>query len=175
MSASTWRGQLDADGLFFPQLELDLHPVLQERAGIAEQVGGKIDLLVRVLVHEHQHVAVLVEELVVLRVEPHLLDRVGAAEADIGLAAVLQVLHLDLHVGTALARLGVLDLGDLPDAAFIFENIAGTNVHAADFHGRPALGENADVRLRAPYKLASRGQGGAFVHDGASRPPGRRR
>ena len=112
---------------------------------------GKVDLLVSVLVHEHQHVAVLVEELEILGVEPHLLDRVGAAEADVGLAAVLQVLHLDLHVGPALARLGMLDLGDLPDAAFVFENIAGTDVHAADLHG-PCLrlGKIATWDCRAP-------------------------
>jgi hypothetical protein len=28
----------------------------------------------------------------------------------------------------------MLDLGDLPDAAFVFEDVAGTDVHAADLH-----------------------------------------
>src|SRR3712207_7966212 len=37
------------------------------------------------------------------------LDRFGGAEADVGLAAVDEVLHFDLHVGAALAGLSVLD------------------------------------------------------------------
>jgi hypothetical protein len=40
-----------------------------------------------------------------------------------------------MHERPALARLGVLDLGDLPDTLFVFENVAGTDVHAADLHG----------------------------------------
>ncbi len=78
--------------------------------------------------------AVCVEELEILGVEPHALDRVGAAEADVGLAPVDQVLHLDLHESPALARLGVLDLGDLPDAALVFEDVAGANIDATDLH-----------------------------------------
>src|SRR3546814_17108878 len=63
-----------------------------------------------------------------------LFDRVGAAKTVVELAPVDQVLGLDLHIGAALARLGVLNLGDLPDAAFIFDNIAGTDFNAGDFH-----------------------------------------
>jgi len=29
----------------------------------------------------------------------------------------------------------VLDLANFPDAAFMFQNIAGTDIDAADFHG----------------------------------------
>ena len=76
----------------------------------------------------------MVEELEVLGVEPDALDGLGGAEADVGLAAVDEVLHLDLHVGAALARLGVLDLHGAPDAALIFDDVAGTDVHAADLH-----------------------------------------
>src|SRR4029077_14515707 len=60
----------------------------------------------------------------------------GRTEADVGLAAVDEVLHLDLHVGAALARLRVLDLHGTPNAAFIFDDVAGTDVHAADLHDR---------------------------------------
>src|SRR3546814_4552876 len=82
--------------------------------------------------HEHQLGALDIEELEILGVETDLLDRVGAAEAHVVLAAVDQVLHLDLHEGTALAGLGVLRLRNLPDAFFVFENVAGANVDAAD-------------------------------------------
>ena len=67
------------------------------------------------------------QELEVLGVEPDTLDRLGRAEADIVLAAVDEVFHLDLHIGAALARLGVLDLHRTPDAAFIFDDVAGTS------------------------------------------------
>jgi hypothetical protein len=50
------------------------------------------------------------------------------------LAPVDEVLELDLHIGPALARLRVLDLYRAPDAAFIFDDVAGTDVHAADLH-----------------------------------------
>src|SRR3546814_7476302 len=63
-----------------------------------------------------------------------LFDRVGAAKTVVELAPVDQVLGLDLHIGAALARLGVLNLCDLPDAAFIFDNIAGTDFNAGDLH-----------------------------------------
>src|SRR5581483_2003372 len=80
------------------------------------------------------HVAVGEQELEILGIEADALDRLGRAEADVVLAAVDEVLHLDLHVGAALAGLGVLDLHGAPDAAFIFDDVAGTDVHAADLH-----------------------------------------
>src|SRR4029450_8816810 len=76
----------------------------------------------------------MVEELEVLGVEANALDRLRRAEADIVLAAVDEVLQLDRHIGAALARLGVLDLHGAPDTAFIFDDVAGTNVDAADLH-----------------------------------------
>jgi hypothetical protein len=51
--------------------------------------------------------------------------RVGAAETHIGLASVDQVLHFDLHEGAALAGLGMLGLGDFPDALFIPRMLPG--------------------------------------------------
>jgi hypothetical protein len=47
----------------------------------------------------------------------------------------MRFLHLDLHVGAALAGLRVLDLHRTPDAALIFDDVAGTDVDAADLHG----------------------------------------
>jgi hypothetical protein len=46
----------------------------------------------------------------------------------------LLVLHLDLHIGAALAGLGVLDLDGAPQAALELDDVARTNVHAADLH-----------------------------------------
>ena len=116
-------------------------PSWRNAAASPSRSAGSVDLVVGVLVHEHQAVAIGIEVLEVLGVEPDALDGVGAAEADVGLAAVDQVLHLDLHEGAALARLGMLGLGDLPDAFFVFEDVAGTNVHAADLHGGKSPGK----------------------------------
>src|SRR5690606_25824700 len=65
--------------------------------------------------------------------------RFGRAEADIILAPIDQILQLHLHIGAALAGLGVLDLHGAPQAAFIFDIVAGTDVHAADLHGCACL------------------------------------
>ena len=73
-----------------------VHPVLEEGRGVAEQIARQADLLVVFLVHEGQHVAVGEQELEVLGVEPDALDRLGGAEADVVLAAVDEVLRLDL-------------------------------------------------------------------------------
>src|SRR3546814_4235616 len=80
-------------------------------------------------------VALGVKILEILGVEPHPLHRFRRAEADVGLAPVDQVLQLHLHICAALAGLGVLDLDRAPQAFFIFDDVAGTNVHAADLHG----------------------------------------
>ena len=130
-------GQLDRDRALVIQFHDHVHAVLEERRGVAEQVLGQADLFVSVLVHERQHVAVGEQELEVLGVEADALDGLGRTEADIVLAAVDEVLQFDLHVGAALARLRVLDFHRAPDAAFIFNDVAGTNVHAADLHGKP--------------------------------------
>ena len=86
-------------------------------------------------------------------VEADALNRFCRAEADIVLAPVDQILELDLHIGAALARLGVLDLHRAPDAAFIFDDIAGTNRDAADLHGDPPICLN---RLNEPEGHRSR-------------------
>jgi hypothetical protein len=50
----------------------------------------------------------------------------------------------------------VLDLGDFPDALFIFDDIAGANIDAADLHGAVGLllkemvgGHSAATRMPA--------------------------
>ena len=124
-------------------------PSCRKAAASPSRSRGQRDLLVIVLVHEGQRVAVAEQELEVLGVEADALDRLGRAEADVVLAAVDEVLHLDLHIGAALAGLGVLDLHRAPDAAFIFDDVAGTNVHAADLHGNRLAEIEKEPRWRA--------------------------
>ena len=65
----------DADRLAFMALHRHLHALLQEGRAILQELLGKLDLVVGVHVHEHEHVALLVEELIVVLFEPHALDR----------------------------------------------------------------------------------------------------
>ena len=65
----------DADRLAFMALHRDLHALLQEGRALLQELLGKLDLVVGVHVHEHEHVALLVEELIVVLFEPHALDR----------------------------------------------------------------------------------------------------
>ena len=53
-------------------------------------------------------------------------------------AALVGVTILGLAKG-GFAGLGVLDLGDFPDAFFILKDIAGANIDAADLHGADGL------------------------------------
>src|SRR3546814_6072090 len=101
-------------------------------------------------------VALGIKILEILGVEADLLDRVGAAETVVQLAPVDQILGLHLHIGAALARLSVLDLGNLPDTAFIFDNIAGTDFNAGDFHRAHSLQQGwkePPASERAPVKI----------------------
>ena len=132
-------GQLHRDRPFIVHFESDFHTVGEEGRSFADEIGRESDLFVILLVHEDEAVAIDKQELEVLGVEPDTFDRVLAAETHIGLASVDQVLHFDLHERPALAGLGVLGLGDFPDAFLVFENIARTNVDAADLHGRCLL------------------------------------
>ena len=74
----------------------DGHAVLEKGGAIAHEVLGQFQLLVGLGVHEHQRLALLVEEGEVLLLQPHLLHRLGGAEALVELGAVDEVLQLDL-------------------------------------------------------------------------------
>src|SRR3546814_8962532 len=62
---------------------------------VADDILADVDLFEAVLVHEHQIVALGIEELEILGVEAHLFDRVGAAKTVVELAPVDQVLGLE--------------------------------------------------------------------------------
>eukprot|EP01136_Pigoraptor_vietnamica_P044888 Opistho-1_new@22173 len=163
-------GQFDRDRALFPKFENDVHAVLQEFMRFADDVLRDVDLFERVLVHEHQIVPLGIEELEILGVEADLFDRVGAAETVVELTPVDQILGFDLHIGAALARLGVLDLGDLPDPLFIFDNIAGTDFNAGDFHRAHSLDKDGkskaapaghSYQVRAFSRASAEGQAAA--------------
>ncbi len=125
-------GKLDAERLRFIVLDLDHHAVLQERPPLAEDIGRDLDLLERVGIHEHQHPFLLVEELLVLLVEPHPLHLVGRAEPLVELAPVAHVLHLDLGEGAALARLHMGGLDHHPEPAVVLQDVPRPDFIAVD-------------------------------------------
>src|SRR3546814_3476520 len=75
----------------------NVHAVGQESCRISNQVGWKIDLLVRFLVHENQHVAFGVKILKILGVEANAFNGFSGPEPYIVLAPIDQVFQFDLH------------------------------------------------------------------------------
>ena len=130
-------GQFNRNRAFFPKFQNHIHAILQEFGGIADHILSDGDLFVAILVHKDEIIALGIKKLEILGVEADLFHGVGAAEADIGFTAVDQVLHFNLHKCAALTWLRVLNLGDFPDATFIFQNIARTNIDATDLHDPP--------------------------------------
>ena len=102
---------------------------------LADELGADRDLVEGLDVHESVHVAVGKQELVVLLLQTHALDRFRRTEAFIELGAVTQFLQLDLQIGSALAGLGVLNLGGPPQAALVFDHHAGADGVSVDLHG----------------------------------------
>ena len=125
-------GQRDADRPLVVKLDGDHHAVLQEGGAVADEILLQLELLVAFGVHEHQRVALLVEEGEILLLQPDLLDRLGGAEALVELGAVDQVLQFDLVVGAALAGLDVIGPDRHPQAAIMLDDVAGTDFVAVD-------------------------------------------
>src|SRR5262245_859372 len=123
------RRDFHADGAAVVEVDLDVG-VGQEVTGLAfEEVRLQRELLVVLLVHEHVALAVLVEVLHFARIYERALDLVLGAEALVGLGALVDVLHLDLHEGaTAVADVDVVGLEHAPDALVPLEKIAGTDL-----------------------------------------------
>ena len=138
--STTEGGSFDADRPAV--VEVDLHVgVGQQVAGLAfEEVGVELHLLVVFLVHEDVAVAVLVEVLHLARIDERALDLVLGAEALVGLGALVDVLHLDLHERAAApADVHVVALQHAPDPLVPLEELAGPDLDCFDFcHGTAA-------------------------------------
>src|SRR3546814_9478490 len=71
-------------------------------------------------------------------------------EPYIVLAPIDQVFQFDLHISATLARLSVLNFHGAPKAAFIFNIVARTHVHATDLHRASRLFKDVKEPLPAP-------------------------
>ena len=130
-------------------------PSCRNGQAVAEQRLVDRDLLEALLVHEVELLALLVEELVLLLVEAHALDRLDRAEALVELGAVDQVLELDLLVGRPLAGLDVLGPDHAPQPVLVLEHVARADLVGADLHDLdPKLRNAAAPALSAPAIVA---------------------
>src|SRR5579883_2303047 len=111
------------------------HVFLEEVRGLADQRAVDHDLLVGLGVHEGHVVALDEQELHLLLVELHALHGLLGAVALVGLRPGLEVAHLDLREGAALARLDQLALQHDPELARVLEDVAGLDVDGVDLHG----------------------------------------
>src|SRR5487761_708891 len=117
------------------QLQRAQHALLEEVCRLPDGLFADGDLLEVLVVHERRHVAVEKEELHVLLVEASALNRFLRTVARVGLGAGLEIAHLDLGEGTALAGLDELALDHKPELAVLLEHVAGFDVDGIDLHG----------------------------------------
>jgi hypothetical protein len=97
-------------------------------------------LLVRVLVHEHDLVAGVVQVLHVLRLGAHARELLTGPERAVDDGTAVEPLQLRADERAALARLDVLELDDAPDAAVELD------VHAVlELIGVDGLGHGAQA------------------------------
>ena len=114
----------------------------RRRQDVRELVGDlgarQAELLVGLLVHEVRLVAVVVEELDVLRLRVHARELLAGAERVVDHGAGLEVLELRAHEGAALARLHVLEVDDPPHRAAVLDVHPGLELVRGDDVGHDA-------------------------------------
>jgi hypothetical protein len=127
--------QVHGDGIAFDVVNRDFHVVLEEIRLVADRLARQIELLVRFLLHEGEHVAVGEQIIGRLLVGREFLDGVRRPPALVGLHAGLDVAHVDLDEGAALAGRDELDLEHAVLLAFVLDDVARANLVCADLHG----------------------------------------
>ena len=152
-------------------MSFSLNHLAEPLGGVADEVGGKLDLLVGLVVHEVVGAAVVVEILHLLGDELHVL-KLGAGVAGlVDHAAGLEVTDLVADKGTALAGLDVLELNDRVvlvvdlEAHAVLEVCSADGCHVAPFWSYShtvgyfsTRGARAS-RLRADSMMARRTRG----------------
>ena len=117
----------------FMVFDQDCHSVAKEHPALAEYVRGQLDLIEGFHVHEDEHVAGLVEELLFLLVQTDPFHPVRAPEPFVEFRTVPKIPQFDLRECAALSGLDVLDLDRRPETAIVIENKAGANFVSVDF------------------------------------------
>ena len=115
----------------------DRHAVLKEGGAVADHVTADGHLLVGLAVHEDQIVAIVIQEGAFKFLEDDPLDRFRRPEPLIQLGPVADVTKFDLGEGAALAGLHMLNLDRAPQPPVMFDDIAGFDGVAVQFHLQP--------------------------------------
>ena len=108
---------MQARGAAVHEHHLDAARGKQERERVLDRLARQRRLLVRVLVHEDDLVAGVIEVLHVLRLRAHTRELLAGPERAVDDRAAVEPLQLRADERTAFARLDVLELDDAPDAA----------------------------------------------------------
>src|SRR3569833_489025 len=138
--------QLDADRPVAVKLDLHHHAILQEGGAVADEVFAELDLLEVPCVHEHELLGLAIEKLELPALDRGLLDPVAAAEALVELAAVEDVLELDLVIGRTLAGLDRSGFDRDPERAIVLDHHTRSDVAAADLGHDAQLPRRRNVR-----------------------------
>ena len=126
--------QLDADRLALVARPVEGHPVLQVLGGLAELLGGQDELVVRVVVHEMEVVAVAVQELDGPLLHRRARPLRAGLERALDRLAALDVAQRDADLGRASTHLDVVVVEDLPELAVELDGDALLEFTGAD-HG----------------------------------------
>ena len=91
--------QLRKDGLFFIEIDLDLHTFFQLVFFISQDLFGQREGLIILHVHKMIPLNILVQELALLRIQSDPFKRRVGREPGLNNAAVLEIFHGDLKKG----------------------------------------------------------------------------
>src|SRR5665811_329874 len=129
-----------------------------------------MDLLVGLLVHEHDLVAGVVEVLDVLGLGVDAGHLLAGAEGALDDGARVEILELGAHEGAALARLYVLELDDAPDDAVKLDVHAVLELIGADYVGHRRASLPNPPQTEAHRHLAALGGANASALRPRPRP-----
>src|SRR3546814_19263222 len=116
---SDWSSDVCSSDL---QFQHNVHAVGQESCRISNQVGWKIDLLVRFLVHENQHVAFGGKILKIIGLETNEFNGLRGLEPSHVLGLIDQDFHLDLNICATLSRMSLINFTGAQKATLIIKN-----------------------------------------------------
>ena len=114
--------------------KLDLHAFLQIGGHVADDIRLQRDLVVGLVVHEMEAVAVLIEVGIFHFLDMGAFDLIGGLVAHLGLHAVGNPAHIDLGGGGALAGMKTFRVEDDIELAVDIDDIAFAELTSDDLH-----------------------------------------
>ena len=129
------RRQTNAHKLPGDKIQRHRHAIGEKLPRITHNAGGHLMLVVGVLIHKSQSIALGKEKGGGTFLSMSALHIFLSAPAMIHLVAAFQITHLHLHKRTPLARLQNGVLQNQPVFTLMLNNMTGANSNSGDFHG----------------------------------------